>query len=55
MQHQVDGVALRDQQVARVAEGVEHHHQHRGLACGSKQHTQAFSDRQQDALWQTPA
>jgi hypothetical protein len=40
MQHHVDGVALRHQQVALEAEGVEQHHQQRRLACRQQQQSQ---------------
>jgi hypothetical protein len=40
MQHQVDGIALRHQQVPAVPEGVQHNHQQAGLTCRtSSNHT----------------
>lgn len=37
VQHQVNGVALRHQQVPAVAERVQHNHQQAGLACSTQQ------------------
>jgi desulfoferrodoxin (superoxide reductase-like protein) len=41
MQHQVYRVALRHKQLPAVPERVEHHHQHRRLACNGMEQQQA--------------